>query len=133
METLAEVRLPVCGDELVAAYYHRTAQRYNLSLSINPRLCPWFKFTTRNKNVYCGKATFHWTLFLFSPLLSEGILGVECSGVQPRSENCVIMTMVIRLEYARRCRLSCGTFSAAEQSAPKLFSFRRECFTISSH
>lgn len=134
LETLAEVRLPVCGDELVAAYYHRTAWRYDLSLSINPRRCPWFKFTTRNKNVYCSKATFHWTVFFwFPPLLSEGILGVECSSVQPRSENCAIMTMVIRLEYVRRCRLSWGTFSAAEKSAPKLFSFRRECFTISSH
>lgn len=80
MGTLAEVRLPACGDELVVAYYHRTARRYDLSLSINPRLCPWFKFTTRNKNVYCSKATFHWTVvFLF--LLSEGILGVECSSV----------------------------------------------------
>lgn len=42
METLAEVRVPGRGDELAEAYYHRTVWRYNLSLSINPRLCPWF-------------------------------------------------------------------------------------------
>lgn len=124
METLAEVRLPACGDELVEAYYHRTARRYDLSLSINPRLCPWFKFTTRNKNVYGSKATFHWTVFfLFPPLLSEGIRGVECSSFQPRSENCMIMTMVIWLENVRRCRSLCGTFSAG----------RRERFTISAY
>lgn len=39
-----------CGDELVEAYYHRTVVWYNLSLSINPWLCPWFKFTICYKN-----------------------------------------------------------------------------------
>lgn len=63
MEALAEVRIPRCGDELVEAHYHRTVWWYNLSLSINPWLCPWFKFTICYKNVYCSKATFYWILF----------------------------------------------------------------------
>lgn len=57
METLAEVRVPSRGDELVEAYYHRTAWWYNLSLSINPWLCPWFKFTICYKNFYCSRET----------------------------------------------------------------------------
>lgn len=45
MQTLAELRAPDCGDELVEAYYRCTVWRYNLSLSINPCQCPWFRFT----------------------------------------------------------------------------------------
>lgn len=50
METLAEVSVPGRSDESVEAYYHRTVWWYNLSPSINPQLCPWFKFIICYKN-----------------------------------------------------------------------------------
>lgn len=93
METLAEVRVPRCGDELVEAYYHCTVWWYNLSLSINPCLCPWFKFTICYKNVYCSKATFYWILFR-GDYASEVQQHLACKWELP---SCLIMITVIWL------------------------------------
>lgn len=66
-QTLAEVRASDCGDELVEAYYHWIVWWYNLSLSINPMLCPWFKFYYMLQKLLLLHSDIWWFGFLDGP------------------------------------------------------------------
>lgn len=126
METLAEVRVPRSGDELLEAYYHRTMWWYDLSLSINPCRVLGLKFTRRYENVYCGRATVCWLLFCESSAATlsllfnsdYGALAVICLAVQDRpgglrgpsalTGRCILLAV------------GCSILSALEQNEPKL-------------